>query len=91
MLIISFFVVTVTNMLEFTSNEQRSYNLLIRLDIKRDLKKQAVAVLSAAYAHRNCKIRNPKNTELHLSFYRSFRAELIKFKSIATVVRSWDH
>ena len=33
-LIISFFVVTVTNMLEFTPNEKRAYNLLMRLHTK---------------------------------------------------------
>jgi hypothetical protein len=91
MLIISFFVVTVTNMLEFTSNEQRSYDLLIRLATKTDMKRQAVAVLQAAYAHRNCKIEHPKDKELQLTFYRGFRAELIKFKGIATIVRSWDN
>lgn len=39
MLIISFFVVTVTNMLEFSSNEQSSYNLLVRLATKQEMKK----------------------------------------------------
>jgi hypothetical protein len=37
-LIISFFVVTVTNMLEFSPNEERAYNLLMRLHKKAILK-----------------------------------------------------
>jgi potassium voltage-gated channel Shab-related subfamily B member 1 len=44
-LIISFFVVTVTNMIEFSPNEQRAYNLLMRLHKKAILKKRAVDVL----------------------------------------------
>ena len=91
MLIISFFVVTVTNMLEFSSNEQSSYNLLVRLATKQEMKKQAVSVLSTAYAHRNIKINHPKNKDLQMDYFRIFRTELIKFKSIAQEVRSWDH
>lgn len=91
MLIISFFVVTVTNMLEFSSNEQSSYNLLVRLATKQEMKKQAVNVLSTAYAHRNIKINHPKNKDLQMDYFRIFRTELIKFKSIAQEVRSWDH
>ena len=53
--IVSFFVVTVTNMLNFSASEEKSYNLLLRLYYKLELKREAVAVLSSAYAHRNAK------------------------------------
>ena len=52
-LIISFFVVTVTNMLEFNSNEEKAYELLIKLHYKHDLKVGGVKVLQAAYQYRN--------------------------------------
>jgi potassium intermediate/small conductance calcium-activated channel subfamily N protein 2 len=43
--IVSFFVVTVTNMLNFSSSEEKAYNLLLRLFYKTELKKGAIGVL----------------------------------------------
>jgi len=43
--IISFFVVTVTNMLAFSASEEKAYNLLLRLYYKTELKRKAVGVL----------------------------------------------
>lgn len=51
--IVSFFVVTVNSVLEFSDSEDKSYNLLMRLYHKQQLKKNAVDVLSSAYMHRN--------------------------------------
>lgn len=47
--IVSFFVVTLNNMLTFTANEEKAYNLLLRLYYKGELKKRATLVLSSAY------------------------------------------
>lgn len=44
-LIISFIVVTVTDQLEFTTQEGKSYELLIRLHYKSILKRRATYVL----------------------------------------------
>lgn len=43
-LIVSFFVVTVTNALEFSVPQQKSFDLLTKLDDKQQLKKKAVNV-----------------------------------------------
>ena len=43
--IVSFFVVTVTNMLNFTGSEEKAYHLLLKLFYKLELKKGAVGVL----------------------------------------------
>jgi potassium intermediate/small conductance calcium-activated channel subfamily N protein 2 len=50
--IVSYFVVTVTNMLLFDASEQKSYTLLQRLHFKEELQVYAVNVLSAAFKHR---------------------------------------
>lgn len=50
--IISFFVVTITNILLFTSAEKKAYNQLIKLFYKSQLKKKAVDVLSAGFLHK---------------------------------------
>lgn len=72
-LIISLMVVAVTQTLEFSYNEERSYNLLIRLEYKNQLKKDALNVLFAAYAHRNVKRNHPNDDKLILNHYRDFR------------------
>ena len=72
-LIISFFVVTVTNMLEFTPNEERAYNLLMRLHKKVILKQRACDVLESAFIHKNVTINYPNNEGKKLSKFRRFR------------------
>lgn len=47
--IVSFFVVTLNNMLTFSPNEEKSYNLLLRLHYKMELKFKATQVLSSAF------------------------------------------
>jgi potassium intermediate/small conductance calcium-activated channel subfamily N protein 2 len=51
--IVSFFVVTLTGMLGFTDREKKSYDLLLRLYYKLEMKKHAVSVLQTAFIHRN--------------------------------------
>jgi voltage-gated potassium channel len=50
--IVSYFVVTVTNMLSFDPSEQKTYTLLQRLHYKEQLKIYAVNVLSSAFKHK---------------------------------------
>ena len=87
--IVSFFVVTVTNMLNFSSSEEKAYNLLLRLFYKTELKKGAIGVLQSAFAHRNAKIDDPNNTELILSLFRNFRSHMLSFQNTARTVRSF--
>ena len=74
---VSFFVVVVTQLLEFSESEEKSYNLLLRLYHKSALKRDAVAVLSSAFVHRNAKLTQPENSSLILSMYRNFRSMLL--------------
>ena len=69
-LVISFFVITVQDILNFTNNEEKAYKLITRLALKHDLKRKAVHVLSAGYYYRNIKMNHPKSTELILAAYR---------------------
>lgn len=47
--IVSFFVVTLNNMLTFDGNEEKSYKILLRLFYKEELKKEATKVLGCAF------------------------------------------
>jgi hypothetical protein len=60
-LILSFLVVMVTDTLNFSLAEEKSYNLIISLFTKFELKKKAVAVLGAGYKFRNSKIDHPND------------------------------
>ena len=55
--IVSFFVVTLNNMLAFNANQDKSYNILQRLHYKEELKLRATEVLVSAYKQRNIKLR----------------------------------
>jgi hypothetical protein len=59
--IVSFFVVTLNNMLNFNANEEKSFNLLLRLYYKEVLKKEATMVLSSAFKQRTVKMKEPNN------------------------------
>ena len=61
--LVSFFVVTVSNMLKFTPQEEKSYTLLLRLHFKEELKVYAVNVLANAYKHRNARIKSKEGSE----------------------------
>lgn len=88
--IVSFFVVTVTNMLNFTSMEEKSYNLIIKLLLKQELKKEACDVLSTAFIHRNVKL-NPKSGERQrISTFRDFRSNLLQFSQKAKELKNAD-
>ena len=78
-LILSFFVVTVTNILSFSINEEKAFSALCRLQLKSELKIKAVSVLQAAYIYRNCKNEN-KDSGFVLSKFRNFRTHLINLK-----------
>jgi hypothetical protein len=67
---VSFFVVTVNNMLTFSASEEKSYNLLLRLHFKEELKRYAVNVLSCAFVHRNAKIHEEENPKDVISALR---------------------
>lgn len=87
--IVSFFVVTVNNMLNFTTSEEKSYNLLLRLHFKEELKEYAVNVLSSAYKNRNMQLKQPNNKEKNLQTLRRFRGNMLSFQKAVVRVRNF--
>lgn len=86
---VSFFVVTVNQMLTFTPSEEKSYTLLLRLHFKEELKRYAVNVLSSAYKNRNARMKDPNNESKNLSFLRKFRANMLSFQQAVLRVRNF--
>ena len=77
--IVSFFVVTLTGMLSFTTPENKAYDLLLRLYYKHELKKNAVSVLQTAFIHRNAQAEKPDDKNYILGKFRGFRSSMLKF------------
>lgn len=87
--VVSIFVVTVTNMLSFDPTEEKTYSLLQRLSYKAKLKKQATYVLAAAYKGRSILKKNSKNSGSYISSIRDFRKYILDFQKTARTVRSF--
>eukprot|EP00347_Sterkiella_histriomuscorum_P002571 403367638 len=87
--IVSFFVVTLNNMLTFSANEEKAYNLLLRLYYKGELKNRATLVLGSAFRQRNAHINNPEHHKKVLQAMRIFRMHMINFQSTARMVRAF--
>lgn len=87
--VVSIFVVTVTNMLTFDPTEEKTYSLLQRLSYKEQLKKQATHVLAAAYKGRSILKKNQKNSRAYMSSIRNFRKNILTFQRTARTVRSF--
>ncbi|TNV81547.1 hypothetical protein FGO68_gene1047 [Halteria grandinella] len=87
--VVSYFVVTVTNMLTFAAPEEKSYTLLLRLHYKEDLKKYAVNVLTSAFKHRSVRIHRPDDEKKNLSALRKFRGNMLQFQQAVHRVRNY--
>ena len=89
--IVSYFVVTVTNMLSFDGAEQKSYTLLQRLHFKEELKIYAVNVLSSAFKHKYLVKKYDGNEEnSHVkSAKRKLRGNTLQFQHTANKVRMY--
>ncbi|CDW91118.1 small-conductance calcium-activated potassium channel protein [Stylonychia lemnae] len=90
MFIVSYFVVTLTNQLNFTDQEQKSYILLERLHHKEQLKLRASNVLKSSYRNKMVKANNPENKAKRLQAMRIFRMHSIQFQHEARKVRSYQ-
>ena len=77
--VVSYFVVTVTNMLSFSVAEEKTYSLLQRLHYKQELKRYAVNVLSSAFKHKLISMKYPNNESLIITAHRKFRANTLQF------------
>jgi potassium intermediate/small conductance calcium-activated channel subfamily N protein 2 len=84
--IVSFFVVTVTQLLKFEGGEEKSYELLLKLAHKQELKKRAIAVLQSSFIHRNAKMNFPEDEGYILSQFRNFRSTMLAFQQTVKLV-----
>jgi hypothetical protein len=84
--VISYFVVTVTNILTFSAPEEKSYVLLQRLHHKEQLKEYAVNVLSSAFRHKVSQLENKdhQNDNKVERAHKNLRANTMQFQKAAS-------
>ncbi len=82
--IVSYFVVTVTNILTLAAPELKSYVLLQRLHYKEELKVHAVNVLSYAFRHKLAlnKYHDVDDSRV-VAEHRQLRANTLQFRNAA--------
>lgn len=80
--ILSLFVVTITDSLEFSSNEDKSFSLLVNLLYKKQLKVQAVSLIEKAYRYKMVKKTESNNVSRILSQFQNFRQQILNFQEI---------
>lgn len=87
--VVSYFVVTVTQMLTFAPPEEKSYTLLLRLHYKEELKRYAVNVLTSAYKHRQSSLGMEGGNMQNLAAVRKFRGNMLQFQQAVSQVRNY--
>ena len=85
--LVSLFVIALDSVLRFDQAEERSYELLCRLEDKEELKLEAVNVLTSAFRHRKAKNEAPDNKSLVLDKLKTFRKYLMNFQKVAKAIR----
>lgn len=81
--IMSFFVVTINNLLTFSPSEDNAYTLLLRLYYKELLKIRAINVLNSAFKQRLTHLKRPDDSQANFSAMRDFRSRVLSFKQTA--------
>ena len=85
--LVSLFVITLENLLRLDQSEERSYELISRLEDKEELKLEAVNVITSAFRHKKAKGENPDKKKMILGKLKTFRKYLMNFQQIAKSIR----
>lgn len=87
--VISFFVVTVNNMLTFEASEEKSYTTLLRLHFKEQLKVYAANVLNSAFKQKILQAHAPDDLVKNHNAMTRFRAHMVSFKQVANRLKAY--
>ena len=68
--------------------EARAYDLLVRLNLKKTIKQQAVDLFQSASVHKNAK-KNDEAPSKIMALYREFRSKLIDFRMTANTLLTY--
>lgn len=87
--LVSFFVVTINNVLTFMPGEEHAYTLLQRLHFKEQLKLHAINVLGSAFRQRFTRRHYPHDEDRNFAAMCRFRAKLLTFHQSVDQVRTF--
>ena len=86
--IVSIFVVTLTNLLEFTKQEAKSYEILCKLRYKEELRMRAVNVFISSQKQKQERAKDDLEVERLAVAYRDFRRNVFLLKQTAKRIRA---
>lgn len=74
------FVLTIRNVLEITSEENRTLNLLLRLNYRDEIKKEAANVITSFAKYTNFKYKNKEKINKRRQSIHKEQTSMIKLK-----------
>ena len=86
--IVSIFVVTLTNLLEFTKQEQRSYEILQKLSFKDELRLRAVNVIISAQKQKKERQKDDLEINSLAVAFRDFKKNVFDLKQTSKRIRA---
>ncbi|TNV83749.1 hypothetical protein FGO68_gene975 [Halteria grandinella] len=86
-LMVSIFVVTVNRMLTFSPSEEKSFNLLMRLKFKEELKVHAINVLNSSYRYSQLNKKESQSNSVVSKAFKHFRNKVLTFKTAVRKVK----
>jgi hypothetical protein len=85
---ISLFVITLTNMLNLSVAEQNSFNLMKRLEFREEIKEKAILALGSAIRSRNAKLKLPTNERNIRTKNEEMKRKLKSFQESVDSIRA---
>ncbi|CDW88462.1 small-conductance calcium-activated potassium channel protein [Stylonychia lemnae] len=86
--IVSIFVVTLNNLLEFSKQEEKSYDILCKLAFKEDLRMKAVNVILSAQRQKVERQKDDLDISRLAVVFRDFRKNVFSLKQVSKRVRA---
>ncbi|TNV83855.1 hypothetical protein FGO68_gene17092 [Halteria grandinella] len=86
---VSFFVVSVNNMLNMKPSEEKSFNIILRLHFKEELKDHASLVLGSAFNMKRYEKRQPYSENLYQIAVKRMKNSIQAFKRAMSKVRRY--
>ena len=88
-ILISLFVVSMTNWLSFSCSEENSFTLLKRLEYREEIRDKAIMALGSAMSSRTTRKREPYNTDKIDEKNQKMKRRLREFSHVVENIRNF--
>jgi hypothetical protein len=88
-ILISLFVVSMTNWLSFSCSEENSFTLLKRLEYREDIRQRAISALGSAMSSRTTRVHQPNDKEKIMEKTQKMQRKLREFSQSVQNIRDF--